>query len=70
LLQHPNATVTQELGVSIPASMEIRVVEETPSTLYLVLPSQPIAPGQELSDRDLEQVAGGWSENTVVCDPC
>lgn len=61
LLRNPKRTVEQELGVSIPASIEIRVVEEAPSTLYLVLPSQPIAAGQELSDQDLEQVAGGWS---------
>jgi hypothetical protein len=61
LLQDPKSTLEQELGVSVPASIEIRVVEETPSTLYLVLPPQPIAAGQELSDQELEQVAGGWS---------
>jgi hypothetical protein len=49
----------QELGVSIPKSIEIRVVEESPSTLYLVSPPQPIAAGQELSDQELEKVAGG-----------
>jgi hypothetical protein len=64
LLQNPNATVERELGTSIPSNIEIRVVEETPSTLYLVLPPQSMAAGQELSDRELEQVAGGdagWS---------
>jgi hypothetical protein len=67
LLQDPTRTLEQELGVRIRGSIEIRVVEETPSTLYLVLPPQPIAAGQELSDRELEQVAGGWSAHTEAC---
>jgi Nitrile hydratase, alpha chain len=62
LLRDPAKTVEQELGVSIPKSIELRVVEETSSMLYLVLPPQPVAAGQELSDQELEQVAGGWSE--------
>ena len=70
LLQNPKETVERELGVSIPAGIELRVVEETTSTLYLVLPPQPIAAGQELSDRELEQVAGGaWSDQTA-CGSC
>src|SRR5436305_1658690 len=67
LLQRPAKTVEQELGVRLPESIEIRVVEESPSILYLVLPPRPIAPGQERSDRELEQVAGGWSQHTEVC---
>jgi hypothetical protein len=67
LLQNPTETVERELGVRVPASTEIRVVEETPSTLYLVLPPATVAPGQELSDRELEQVAGGWSATTETC---
>jgi Nitrile hydratase, alpha chain len=61
LLRDPKETVEQELGVRIPDGTEIRVVEETPSTLYLVLPPQSMAAGQEISDQDLEQVAGGWT---------
>ena len=70
LLRDPNGTLERELGVNIAAGVEIRVVEETPSTLYLVLPPQPIAAGQELSDRELERVAGGaWSDQTA-CGSC
>jgi Nitrile hydratase, alpha chain len=65
LLQNPKETVERELGVSIPAGIELRVVEETSSTLYLVLPPQPMAAGQELSDRELEQVAGGWTDDAA-----
>jgi hypothetical protein len=71
LLRNPSDALEQELGVRIPAGMEIQVVEETPSTLYLVLPPQPTTPGQELSDRELEQVAGGaWTEQTAECGTC
>jgi hypothetical protein len=69
LLQDPKRTVEGELGVQIPAGIEIRVVEESPSTLYLVLPPSTIAPGQALSDQELEQVAGGWTGITGAgCD--
>ena len=61
LLRDPTKTVELELGVRIPDGTEIRVVEETPSRLYLVLPPRSMATGQELSDQDLEQVAGGWT---------
>jgi hypothetical protein len=59
LMANPRAAVEQELGVELPADMQIRVVEmETPNTLYIILPPQQQASG-ELSDADLESVAGG-----------
>ena len=37
------------------------MVEETADTIYLVLPNaSPAGEGGELSDRELETVAGGW----------
>lgn len=70
LLRNPKESVEQEMGVRVPANMEIRVVEETASTLYLVLPPRPAVAGQELSDRELEQVAGGWTQANSECPPC
>lgn len=73
LQRDPARTVEREFGVRIPKSIELRVVEETPSTLYLVLPPKSIATGEEISDQDLEQVAGGWSAHTETCaasQPC
>ena len=35
-------------------------MEETAETFYLVLPFASDAGGGELSDRELETVAGGW----------
>jgi hypothetical protein len=53
--------IEQELGTGVPAQVQIRVVEKTPDTTYLVLPpsASPLGQGGELSDRDLEAVAGG-----------
>ena len=38
--------------------MEVKAVEETADTIYLVLPSAS-PPNGELSDRELEAVSGG-----------
>ena len=60
LLEDPKATVEQELGTPLPEEVQIRVVEETPDTIYLVLPSSsPLGGAGELSDQDLEAIAGG-----------
>ena len=60
LLEDPRAAIERELNTRLPAGVEIRAVEETPDTVYLVLPGRPadIESG-ELSDRELESVAGG-----------
>ena len=64
LLADPKATVEQELGTRLPEGVEVRAVEETADTIYLVLPSaSPLGEGGELSDLELESVAGGnWAE--------
>jgi Nitrile hydratase, alpha chain len=60
LLAEPRAAIEQELGGRLPESVEVRVVEESADTIYLVLPSaSPLGQGGELSDQELEQVAGG-----------
>jgi len=63
LLEDPRATMEQELGVRLPAEVQVQAVEETAETIYLVLPSaSPLGEGGELSDRELEAVAGaGWN---------
>ena len=72
----PKGTLEQELGSRLPESTEVRVVEESTQTIYLVLPSaSAVGEGAELSDQDLEQVAGGVStvnEHTCVntCSTC
>ena len=39
LLDDPKGTVEQELGTPLPEGVEVRVVEESADTIYLVLPS-------------------------------
>ena len=74
LLDDPKATVEQELGTQLPEGVEVRVVEESPQSIYLVLPSDsPLGQGEELSGRELERVAGGvpghnpWSGTEDSC---
>jgi hypothetical protein len=70
LLEDPRAAVEEELGTRLPESVQVRAVEESAQTIYLVLPSaSPIGEGGELSDEALESVAGGWDPigNTSSC---
>ncbi len=63
LLADPKAAVEQELGTRLPEDVRVVAVEETADTFYLVLPNaSPVGEGGELSDRELEAVAGGWEQ--------
>ncbi|BAF60509.1 hypothetical protein PTH_2328 [Pelotomaculum thermopropionicum SI] len=43
------------MGVQVPAEIEVKVVEESPEVLYLVLPADP----GELTGEQMDRVAGG-----------
>jgi hypothetical protein len=49
LLSEPKQAIKEAFGVEIPEGIELKVVEETPSSYYLTLPPNP------------EDVAGGVS---------
>jgi hypothetical protein len=67
LLEDPKAAISEELGVEIPDALKMRVIEEEPSEVVLVLPAATRA--RELSDEQLAGVAGGWQDDWSAPDP-
>jgi hypothetical protein len=66
----PRAAVERALAARLPAGMQVKVVEETADTLYLVLPAIPDRTSSgRLSDKQLDAVAGGWSDASD-CGTC
>ena len=67
LLAHPKTVVEEELGTRLPEEVRVVAVEETADTIYLVLPfaTADTQEVDELSDQDLEAVAGGWDAQTA-----
>ena len=53
----PRATVSEEMGIAVPESIQLEVLEETPQKAYLVLPTNRAA----ISDAELDAVSGGNS---------
>ena len=49
--------IAKQFGYEVPAGINVEVLEENAETVYLVLP-HTVAEGDELSDADLEAVAG------------
>ncbi len=74
LVREPKAVFAGELGLPMPKHIQVQVLEETPATVYLVLSQSVARAGVELSDAELEAVAGGESalnvECNVVCEGC
>ena len=64
--------IAASAGVAFPASLQVRVVQEQPGEMVFVLPqmrTETVLIG-ELSDNDLESVAGGKGDTTEYkCDP-
>ena len=52
-----------DLDAEVRAGVEVRVVQQTPETHYLLLPPDP---NERLEDRTLESVAGGASGNAPL----
>jgi hypothetical protein len=66
LVEDPRGTLERECRVTLPAGVRLTVVEETATNRYLVLPPAPRGEGGELSDAELEAVAGGEDGSTAT----
>ena len=70
LLENPKGAVERELGSRLPEEVRMVTVEETADTIYLVLPGTPMAgaEGGELSEQQLESVAGAGTWADATCE--
>ncbi len=71
LRQDPRGMVQQELsalhpGAKLPADLGVSVHEEDEKHVHLVVPKNPQAADQTLTDDDLDQAAGGTGVGVVV----
>ena len=65
VLANPNKVYEQHIGQPLPPGMTIKVLEDTPTTVHFVIPAKPAHAG-ELSDAELEDVAGGVTPTGLV----
>ena len=64
LLSNPKEAL-KEMGVEVPEGVNLTVLESSMKQSYLVLPPEPT---EELSEEELEMVAGGMG--APCCAPC
>ena len=65
LLSAPKAVLAREYHVQMAESVTMRVLEDTPTLHNIVLPPLEVEM-QELSDADLEAVAGGSGTDVYI----
>ena len=66
LLSDPRAAMEQAFGQQLPATLQVKVIEQEPNTLYLVLPRA--GAGNELSEDALDAVVGGTIFTKPISD--
>ncbi len=63
LLKDPKSVIERQFNVSL-SGVTVKAVEETPNTLFVIVPRAAAA--GELDDSDLEKVAGGGDINVKL----
>ena len=67
LLSDAKATIQKEFGVEFPEAMTVRVHEDSPTVINLVLPPPlDLSTGRSLSEEELKQVAGGATTKPIM----
>lgn len=64
-LSNPNAAIAKVTSTPVPAGFKVKFVDNAGANYTVVLPD-PVARVDELSDAELEQVAGGRTNNNNV----
>jgi len=60
LLDNPKAVLSKMYDITLPEDLTLEVHVESPTTMHLILPAKPSSDkDNELSDSDLDTVAGG-----------
>jgi len=59
LLADPKAAIKECLSIELPDSLIVDVHAEDAENLHFVVPAKPAVDMDELSDEDLERIAGG-----------
>jgi len=67
LLADPKDVIERQLNNKLPSAMNVAMVQDTADIMFVVLPHVP-AEGDELSDSDLESVAGGFLDDSYECN--
>jgi hypothetical protein len=65
LIADPKATIERQLNAPL-GSTRVKAVADTADTYHIVVPY--VATEGELSDSDLEKVAGGLADKTANCN--
>jgi len=66
LLADPKAAIKECLGIELPDSLIVDVHAEDAENLHFVVPAKPAVDLDELSDEDLEKIAGGVGRTGVT----
>ncbi len=66
LLSNPKAVIEREFNIQLPAQINVQVMEEKPTSLYFVVPMRPEIAGQEISEEQLQAIAGGGISTKVA----
>lgn len=70
LIESPHASLSSLYGVAIPENADVQVFEETADSHYVVIPPDVSRMSEELTDEQLEAVAGGWFVQLIWTTLC